>query len=104
MLAEKDSPKRAYTSLQQKYSTSHDSRQSHKNASFKSDPTLCFRNFPNQSWSGRPQSDVESKNLIPASIREPITFTYDGRGYRNIVELDHADIVLKVGMRRTIKP
>ena len=62
--------------------------------SYRLDPTLSFRRLPNQYWSGRPQSDIERGSLMPASLREPIAFTYDSRGYRNTTELDKADVVL----------
>ena len=62
--------------------------------SYRLDPKLCFRRLPNQHWSGRPPSDIEQGSLMPASIGEPIAFTYDSRGYRNATELDHADVVL----------
>lgn len=58
------------------------------------DADLGFRHTPNARWAGRPRSDVEQACGWPASRSDPITVTYDSRGYRTSVELDRADIVL----------
>jgi hypothetical protein len=39
-------------------------------------------------------SDVEGRYQLPRSAQEPITFTYDRWGYRNAVDMEHADVVL----------
>lgn len=62
--------------------------------SYRPDPELGFRRHPKDSWSGRPPSDIERKSLMPATLREPIVFTYDRWGYRNKTDLDTADIAL----------
>lgn len=62
--------------------------------SYKLDPELGFRRQPNDHWAGRPPSDIEASSLMPATLREPISFTYDHWGYRNSPELDKADIAL----------
>jgi len=62
--------------------------------SYRPDPELGFRRHPKDSWSGRPPSDIERKSLMPATLGEPIVFTYDRWGYRNQTDMDKADIAL----------
>lgn len=61
---------------------------------YRVDPDLGFGRRPNDRWSGRPPSDLEYGYSMPPSLREPITFTYDERGYRNEQSRERADIVL----------
>lgn len=58
------------------------------------DPELGFRHTPGIRWSGRPRSDVEIAWGLPASRSDPITVTYDRRGYRNAKQPSRSDIVL----------
>lgn len=58
------------------------------------DAELGFRHTPSTRWSGRRQSDVENAWGLPASASDPITVTYDLRGYRNTTQLAQADIIL----------
>jgi hypothetical protein len=58
------------------------------------DAELGFRHTPSMRWSGRRQSDVENAWGLPASASDPITVTYDLRGYRNATQLTQADIIL----------
>jgi hypothetical protein len=58
------------------------------------DPDTGFRRTPNLRWTGRPRSDLESGWNLPRSLRVPLTFTYDGGGYRNARERDRADVAL----------
>ena len=62
--------------------------------SYVADSDLGFRRQPNDHWSGRPTSDVEMGSLMPATLSEPISFTYDRWGYRNATDLDQADVAL----------
>ena len=62
--------------------------------SFKLDPDLGWRRLPYDHWTGRPASDLEWAALMPATLSEPISFTYDRWGYRNVSDLEQADIVL----------
>ena len=62
--------------------------------SFRLDRDLGFRRPPNARWSGRPPSDIERGFLIPASLSEPIAFTYDQQGYRNATQLHDTEVVL----------
>jgi hypothetical protein len=57
-------------------------------------PDGWFQRPPGASWTGRPQSDLESRWGVPASLPEPITFTYDARGFRNLELFDSADVAL----------
>lgn len=58
------------------------------------DPDLGFRHAPSIRWSGRQRSDVETAWGLPASASDPLTFTYDAHGFRNVTPLARADIVL----------
>jgi SGNH hydrolase-like domain, acetyltransferase AlgX len=58
------------------------------------DEDLVFRRIPGLRWSGRPASDVEEAYGLPRTLQHPITFTYDRWGYRNAIDLDHADVVV----------
>lgn len=58
------------------------------------DRKLEFRRSPHARWSGRAASDIEDKWLVPASLRRPLTFTYNSRGFRNPTDLDRAHVVL----------
>jgi len=62
--------------------------------SYRPDPELGFRRQPNARWSGRPQSDIERRWSVPASLGTPIAFTYDRHGYRNPETLEHAEVAL----------
>ena len=61
---------------------------------YRSDPELGFRRRPNDRWSGMPQSDIQRGANLPPTLEEPIMFTYDQKGYRNLIERDRADVVL----------
>ena len=58
------------------------------------DHELDFRRRPNDHWEGLPSSDIESGWFLPRSRQEPLVFTYDKWGYRNSVNLHHADVAL----------
>lgn len=58
------------------------------------DEELGFRRIPHFQWSGRPASDIERGFGLPPSLKTPITFTFDKWGYRNVTELEQAEIVL----------
>lgn len=62
--------------------------------SFRLDPELGFGRPPDARWSGRPPSDIERGFSMPASLSEPISFSYDQWGYRNANRRDDADVVL----------
>lgn len=59
-----------------------------------SDAELSYRRIPGVKWSTLPASDIEQEFRLPPTADEPITFTYDKWGYRNAVDMEHADIVL----------
>jgi hypothetical protein len=61
---------------------------------FDDDPERGWRRPPKERWSGRPPSDMERAWGLPPSLREPITFTTDGGGYRNPADLERADVAL----------
>jgi hypothetical protein len=61
---------------------------------YRTDPDLGFARQPDAQWTGRPPSDIERGWSMPASLSEPLAFTYDQWGYRNRVQLDDADVVL----------
>lgn len=61
---------------------------------FQEDSSLSFRRPPNFRWSGRPLSDMAIKWNLPFRASESLSFTTDSKGYRNLRELDRADIVL----------
>src|SRR5262245_38664455 len=65
----------------------------HFTTAFVSDPELAFRRRPHDHWSGQPRRDIEASDR-PPSQREPIQFTTDHWGYRNVTDLEHADVVL----------
>ncbi len=58
------------------------------------DRKLEFRRSPNAHWSGRTASDIEDKWLVPASLRRPLTFTYNRLGFRNPTVLERAHVAL----------
>ncbi len=64
------------------------------NAAYVLDDELSFRRVPNLQWSGRPASDIEERYGLRRTLTHPITFTYDRWGYRNVEEMEHADVVL----------
>jgi hypothetical protein len=58
------------------------------------DPELGYRRPPHAHWSGLAATDLETDWLVrPKSFRH-LTFTYDGRGYRNPAEVERADVAL----------
>jgi hypothetical protein len=61
---------------------------------FIEDQDLAFRRPPDSVWSGRPRSDMAELWNLPMRPRQPLTFTFDSRGFRNLTERDRADIVL----------
>lgn len=61
---------------------------------YRNDPKLGFRRHPNDGWSGIPQSDIQRGADLPPTLKERITFTYDHKGYRNLIHRDEADVVL----------
>jgi hypothetical protein len=58
------------------------------------DPDLGFRQAPNVQRVGRVRSDIETAWNLPASRGDPITITYDRRGYRNVSAPTRAAVVL----------
>ena len=58
------------------------------------DNELDFRRRPNDHWEGLLSSDIEFGWLLPRSRQEPLVFTYDQWGYRNSMNLNHADVAL----------
>jgi len=62
--------------------------------SFVQDADGWFQRPPGAHWTSRPQSDLESRWGLPASLSEPISFTYDARGFRNVAALDSVDVAL----------
>jgi hypothetical protein len=68
--------------------------ESHYMTSFEQDAGGWFQRIPGSRWTTRPQSDLESRWGLPASAPEPITFTYDARGYRNLRDLNEAEVAL----------
>jgi len=63
-------------------------------SAYVSDEELVFRRIPGLRWFGRPRSDIEAAYGLPRSLREPLAFTYDRWGYRNVSEMKDADVVL----------
>jgi len=61
---------------------------------YQPDKELEFRRRPNDHWEGYLSSDIEFGWLMPRSRAEPLSFTYDKWGYRNTVDLDHAEVAL----------
>lgn len=62
--------------------------------SFVERPDHWFQRPANAHWTSRPQSDLESRWGLPASLAEPISFTYDARGFRNVETFDSVDVAL----------
>lgn len=62
--------------------------------SYKHDPELGFRRRPNDTWTGRPPSDIEGGANMPPSLQQPITFTYDQWGYRNLSDHEQVDVIM----------
>lgn len=58
------------------------------------DAELSFRRIPDLTWTTRPISDIEQGFGLPPAARERITFTYDRWGYRNVEEMEQAEVVL----------
>ena len=63
-------------------------------SAFVLDEEIGFRRIPGFRWSGRPRSDIEETYGLPRSLSDPITFTYDRWGYRNVTDVEHAEVVL----------
>src|SRR5690606_3697868 len=63
-------------------------------AAFRFDPELGFRRLPGQRWVQPARGDIEVQWTMPASWREPLTFTFDRTGYRNPDGRERADVVL----------
>jgi hypothetical protein len=61
---------------------------------FIADKELAFRRIPNMHWSAQPASDIEQAYWLPRTLATPINFTYDHWGYRNLKEMQQANIVL----------
>jgi hypothetical protein len=61
---------------------------------FVTEPDGWFQRPPGAHWTSRPASDLESRWGLPPSLPEPLTFTFDDRGYRNPEHLDQADVAL----------
>jgi hypothetical protein len=62
--------------------------------SYQNDPELGFRRRPGVTWTGRPPSDIEGGANMPPSLPQPITFTYDQWGYRNLSDHEQADVIM----------
>lgn len=62
--------------------------------SYLHDSELGFRRRPGDTWSGRPPSDIEGGSNMPVSIKQPITFTYDKWGYRNLSDQNQVDVIM----------
>lgn len=62
--------------------------------SYRHDPELGFRRRPGDTWSGRPPSDIEGGANMPPSKQQPITFTYDQWGYRNLTDQKQVDVIM----------
>lgn len=62
--------------------------------SYQSDPQLGFRRRPYDTWTGHPPSDIEFGANMPPSLQQPITFTYDRWGYRNLSDHEQADVII----------
>ena len=62
--------------------------------SYQDDPQLVFRRRPNDTWTGRPPSDIELSANMPPSLKQPITFTYDKWGYRNLADHERVDVIM----------
>lgn len=61
---------------------------------YRLDTELGYRRQPNEQWTVRPPSDIESGWSIPASIEQDISFSYDQWGYRNAAAAQQTDIAL----------
>jgi len=66
----------------------------HYAADFVLDRKLEFRRPSHARWSGPAASDLEEKWRLPASLRSPLTFTYDRWGFRNPTDLERVDVAL----------
>jgi len=62
--------------------------------SYQYDPELGIRRRPGDTWTGRPPSDIEGGMNMPPSLQQPITFTYDQWGYRNLSDHKQADVIM----------
>lgn len=58
------------------------------------DAELSFRRIPDLTWTTRPIGDIEQGFSLPPAAEERITFTYDRWGYRNVEEMEQAEVVL----------
>jgi len=64
------------------------------NVDFVDDADLVFRRAPHAKWSGWPRTDMSTYFNLPFRAEHPIAFTTDAHGFRNPVELSHADVAL----------
>lgn len=62
--------------------------------SYQHDLELGFKRRPDVNWTGRPPSDIEFGANMPPSIQQPITFTYDQWGYRNLSDHEQVDVIM----------
>jgi len=58
------------------------------------DRDLVYRRVPNARWVGRPRTDMASYFNLSFRAAQPLTFSTDDRGFRNLTTPERADIVL----------
>jgi hypothetical protein len=63
-------------------------------ADFVDDHEFSFRRPPHAHWAGRPRSDMAQYYNLPIRAAYQQTFSTDGAGFRNRVDLNSADIAL----------
>jgi acetyltransferase AlgX (SGNH hydrolase-like protein) len=61
---------------------------------FVDDRELIFRRTPNARWTGRPRTDMASYFNLSFRAAQPLTFSTDNRGFRNLSTPDRVDIAL----------
>ena len=61
---------------------------------FVADQELLYRRASNVRWTGRPQTDMESYFNLPSLATRPLTFSTDRNGFRNLADVEQADIAL----------
>lgn len=61
---------------------------------YETDFDLGFRHPPHTRWSGRPRSDMAVYWNLPVRRAGAMTFSTDSRGFRNLREMQTADVVL----------
>lgn len=61
---------------------------------FVGDDDLLFRRAPNAKWAGRPRTDMAAYFNLSFRVPQPLTFSTDDHGFRNLTTPVHADIAL----------